>query len=111
MYNGIKPWDPKILELMEEWTNVDLSVKIPVCADCGGAHHTRCHGKRGAVVILGDSEEIVERKPATRDNGKPKREPVYRPVLSLAWKERISASGRTVEELIEMALQVMEDAG
>jgi hypothetical protein len=37
----------------------------------------------------------------------PKRGPVYRPVLSLAVKERIGASGRTVEELIEAGLQAM----
>jgi hypothetical protein len=37
-----------------------------------------------------------------------KREPVYRPVLSLAMKERIQASGATVEELIEAGLKAME---
>ena len=35
---------------------------------------------------------------------KPRKAPVYRPVLSLELKQRVTNSGKTVDELIEMAL-------
>lgn len=108
MYNGTKPWHPAILELMEEWTNDKLMVQIPVCEDCGGAHHTRCHGKKGAVVILSDSEAIVERLPPQV----PKPPSAPRPGVSVtrateAQNERRKALGASWADVIEAGLQAL----
>ena len=110
MYNGTKPWHPTILELMEEWTNEDLTIKIPVCDDCGGAHYTRCHGKRGAVVILSDSERIVAAiDPVVPIEPKRHDKPAkvyWRPSLPLSLKQRAQDAGIDIRQLIENALEM-----
>ena len=112
MYNGTKPWHPTILDMLEEMTNEDLTVRIPVCADCGDAHHTRCHGKKGAVVILSDSEAIVERV------GTSKSKCVQRPRsgvsvtrASAGQNERRKGLGVSWADVIEAGLQAMEGQG
>ena len=105
MANGSKPWHPTILDMVEEMTNEDITVRIPVCEDCGGAHYTRCNHKEGAVVILSGSEAIVAKSvtavPKARET--PRRAD-YRPRLSLQWKARVAADGRSLEEILVAGL-------
>lgn len=54
------------------------------------------------------TDNVTHVTPARTAQGA-KREPVYRPVLSLELKQRVTDSGRSVEELIEMALATMEE--
>lgn len=111
MYNGTKPWHPLILDMLEEMTNEDLTVTIPRCEDCGGAHHTRCHGKTGVAVILRDSEAIVERAALSM----PKSPQRHRSGVSVtrataSQNERRKALNVSWADVVEAGLRAMEGA-
>ena len=60
----------------------------------------------GEMGIDTHTDAVTPVTPATASHSA-KRERVYRPVLSLELKQRVTDSGKTVNELIEMALATM----
>jgi hypothetical protein len=79
---------------------------VPPCPTCGSVHMVGdCHGKAGAAAIVAENEEVKQK----RIYKMAKRESCYRPRLPLTLKERIEADGRTVEQLIEAALNAKEN--
>ena len=77
-------------------------VLIPPCPDCGSAHHTRCNGNSGPVVVLAATERIVGR-------GKPRnRRRYHRPVATPEQEARRVALGAGWREIIEAGLSALE---
>ena len=77
-------------------------VLIPPCPDCGSAHHTRCNGNSGPVVVLAATERIVGR-------GEPRnRRRYHRPVATPEQEARRVALGAGWREIIEAGLSALE---
>ena len=77
-------------------------VLIPPCPDCGSAHHTRCNGNSGPVVVLAATERIVGR-------GKPRnRRRYHRPVATPEQEARRVALGVEWRKVVEAGLNALE---
>ena len=77
-------------------------VLIPPCPDCGSAHHARCNGNDGPVVVLGSADKVVKR-------GKPrKRKRYHRPVATPEQEQRRMALGMSWGIVIEAGLAALE---
>ena len=77
-------------------------VLIPPCPDCGSAHHTRCNGNSGPVVVLAATEKVVR---AGRGR---KRRRLVRPVATEAQNSRRLALGAGWREIINAGLDALE---
>ena len=77
-------------------------VLIPPCPDCGSAHHTRCNGNSGPVVVLAATEKVVR---AGRGR---KRRRLVRPVATEAQNSRRLALGAGWREIIDAGLDALE---
>lgn len=71
------------------------TVEVPVCVTCGQVHHLpNCDGKDGELKYIA--------KPHTTSC---RRRGYWRPCLSPDLRERVEASGKTIDELIAIALE------
>ena len=77
-------------------------VLIPPCPDCGSAHHTRCNGNSGPVVVLAATERVV------KAGGGRKRRKLVRPVATETQNSRRIALGAGWREIIEAGLSALE---
>ena len=83
-------------------TPLPAPIPIEPCPDCGSAHHTRCNGNSGPVVVLAATERIVGR-------GKPRnRRRYHRPVATEAQEGRRAALGVGWQDVIEAGLRALE---
>ena len=80
-------------------------VLIPPCPDCGSAHHARCNGNSGPVVVLAATERVV------KAGGGRKRRKLVRPVATETQNSRRIALGAGWREIIEAGLSALEGRG